>query len=78
MMASHYDDGQPGCKTSEEVNKPFRNNWDPTSYWQCSVQGEPATKQKCPSSQVFLDSSRKCVNIWEWVWTDPVPPPSKP
>ncbi|XP_017845391.1 uncharacterized protein LOC108601926 [Drosophila busckii] len=78
-MANAYDgDGQPGCKTQEELDiGVFRDNWDPSSYWKCETMDEPATKVRCPTESGFMDSLKDCVNWEEWQWEKPVAPPSE-
>ncbi|KAH8359118.1 hypothetical protein KR093_004463 [Drosophila rubida] len=78
-LASAYDgDGQPGCKTQEELDIGiFRDNWDSTSFWKCKELNEPATKVRCPDETGFMDSLKNCVSWDEWQWEKPVAPPSE-
>ncbi|XP_037948907.1 uncharacterized protein LOC119680255 [Teleopsis dalmanni] len=71
-------DGEPGCQTLEEVNKMYRNYWDPTAYWKCESQGKVASRGRCPTSELFMDTKGKCVHYAEWHWTEPTIPPSRP
>ncbi|CAD7082264.1 unnamed protein product [Hermetia illucens] len=72
-----HGNGQPGCKTAEELGRLWRNNWDPTAYWKCEAAGQPAKLVRC-SGQAFSDAEQKCVDWSCWVWTPPCDPPSKP
>ncbi|XP_055853631.1 uncharacterized protein LOC129917237 [Episyrphus balteatus] len=74
-----HDDGQPGCKTPEELEVVnYRNHWDPTRYWSCTQKGQSAVSVRCPDGQAWLDSQKKCVDWENWNWEEPVHPPSKP
>ncbi|XP_075167857.1 uncharacterized protein LOC142240001 [Haematobia irritans] len=72
------DRGQPGCKTLEEINKSFSHMWDPTTYWECQAQGQPAKLKRCPQSQLFSGTKGKCVHYTEWEWSEYREPPSRP
>lgn len=56
----------------------YRNNWDPTAYWVCTVQNQPAAAFRCPTSFGFLESAGTCVPFDTWEWTPPCVPPSQP
>ncbi|XP_037954546.1 uncharacterized protein LOC119684559 [Teleopsis dalmanni] len=76
---SHIEhNGEPGCKTSAEENHLYRNTWDPTSYWECELQGQPAKIRRCKPNKLFSDKFGKCVNWQDWEWTEPKEPPSRP
>lgn len=74
----HEHNGEPGCKGLEEVNRMFRNFWDPTAYWVCEKQGTRASLQRCPNSQLYSEELGRCIHYAEWTWTDPKEPPSRP
>lgn len=78
-LADVYNgDGQPGCKTQEELDiGVFRDNWDPTAYWKCEILNEPASKLRCPSETGFIESLKDCVSWEDWKWEKPVPPLSE-
>ncbi|KAH8417770.1 hypothetical protein KR222_005686 [Zaprionus bogoriensis] len=78
-LANAYEgDGQPGCKTAEELDiAVFRDNWDPTSYWKCSTLNEPAARLRCPNEMGFVDSVKDCVSWDDWKWEKPVAPISE-
>lgn len=76
-----YDsqDGQPGCTTDIEMCKTlWRNNWDPTKYWECTQRGTPGVLRSCPSSEQFYEPILECVSKDIWRWTPMCDPPSKP
>ncbi|GAB0099608.1 Chitin binding domain [Sergentomyia squamirostris] len=78
-VPNDHTNGQPGCKTPEEVEtRVWRNNWDPTRYWVCEVQGQAAAEALCPPEQGFLTEVRGCVPWADWEWVQPVAPPSRP
>ncbi|CAD7082263.1 unnamed protein product [Hermetia illucens] len=72
-----HGDGQPGCKTEEELGRLWRNNWDPTAYWQCEEANQPAKLVRCPGL-AFSQNEQECVDWSSWEWTPPCDPPSKP
>ncbi|KAH8306305.1 hypothetical protein KR018_007188 [Drosophila ironensis] len=75
---SHEHSGEPGCQGLEEVNRMFRNFWDPTAYWVCDKQGTRARLQRCPQSQLYSEELGRCVHYADWAWTEPKEPPSRP
>ncbi|XP_017492393.1 PREDICTED: uncharacterized protein LOC108380533 [Rhagoletis zephyria] len=77
-MVRIEDNGEPGCKTSAEVNQRFRNFEDPTSYWQCGLQGEPAKAVRCEPNKLYSEEEQKCIFWKNWHWMDPKEPPSRP
>ncbi|KAH8312825.1 hypothetical protein KR044_013100 [Drosophila immigrans] len=78
LTNAYNGDGQPGCKTQEELDIGlFRDNWDATSFWKCNELNEPASKVRCPDEMGFMDSLKDCV-VWDdWKWEKPVAPPSE-
>jgi len=78
LTNAYHGDGQPGCKTQEELDiGVYRDNWDPTSYWKCENLNEPASKVRCPDEMGFMDSLKDCVVWEEWKWEKPIAPPSE-
>ncbi|XP_030370600.1 uncharacterized protein LOC115621176 [Scaptodrosophila lebanonensis] len=78
LTSAYNGDGQPGCRTQEEVDIGiFRDNWDATSYWKCEKLNEPASRWRCPSETGFMDSLKDCVNWDEWKWEKPAAPLSE-
>jgi hypothetical protein len=76
-QACEYDhgDGRPAC-IQAEMNRPWRNNWDPVHYWECLTLNTPAVAVRCPNEHLFLESALTCVPWSQWVWTPPCNPPS--
>jgi hypothetical protein len=70
-----HGNGQPLC-IQEEMDRLWRNNWDPTRFWQCVTLNTPATMVICPTDSGFLESAQQCVSWSEWEWTFPCNPPS--
>lgn len=72
--------GQPGCQTDEEMNtRDWRNNWDPTRFWRCENRNVNAAVVRCEDIMGFPSgfmSGRGCVDWEDWVWVQPVNPPS--
>ncbi|KAJ6645326.1 F-box-like/WD repeat-containing protein ebi [Pseudolycoriella hygida] len=68
-----YGNGQPKCNDAAELNRLWRNNWDPTSYFQCVTQGLPASLVRCKGA--FIESAQRCGDWLEWVWQTPFDPP---
>ncbi|GAB0099610.1 hypothetical protein DMENIID0001_154970 [Sergentomyia squamirostris] len=79
-----HTNGQPGCRTAEEVaTRVWRNNWDPTRFWVCETQGQAAVVELCPQvpglgSLAFMTSRGECVPWSEWDHEFPLAPPSRP
>jgi hypothetical protein len=70
-----HGDGRPAC-IQEEMNRPWRNNWDPVHYWVCINENSPAVSMSCPTDHGFLESALECVPWSQWYWTQPCNPPS--
>lgn len=70
----HEHNGEPSCQGLDEVNRMFRNYWDPTAYWVCDKQGTRARLQRCPQSQLYSEELGRCVHYADWAWTDPKEP----
>lgn len=71
--------GQPGCKSEQEIqDKYYGNFYDPTSYWVCSELNKDATLERCNDMTAFLPSQRKCVSWDDWAWEAPIAPLSNP
>nr|NP_001287546.1 uncharacterized protein Dmel_CG14246, isoform B [Drosophila melanogaster]NP_001287547.1 uncharacterized protein Dmel_CG14246, isoform C [Drosophila melanogaster]NP_652260.1 uncharacterized protein Dmel_CG14246, isoform A [Drosophila melanogaster]AAF56621.1 uncharacterized protein Dmel_CG14246, isoform A [Drosophila melanogaster]AHN57545.1 uncharacterized protein Dmel_CG14246, isoform B [Drosophila melanogaster]AHN57546.1 uncharacterized protein Dmel_CG14246, isoform C [Drosophila melanogast len=91
-MSGRDYNGEPGCRSAEELGQSYRHFWDPTAYWQCggkSMEEErerdrdwererPAQLQRCPANELFYDRERRCVKWKHWQWTEPQDPPTKP
>lgn len=88
VLAAAYDgNGQPGCKTPEELspNPKWRNNWDPSAFWECVTLGEAAEPRRCEevsekgSEKVAFDAlTQECVTWAEWKWSETEAPLSYP
>ncbi|EDV95039.1 GH23828 [Drosophila grimshawi] len=79
QKSKYYEhDGEPGCQGLDEVNRMFRNFWDPTAYWVCDKQGTKARLNRCRQSQLYSEELGRCVHYAEWSWTEPKEPPSRP
>ncbi|XP_022214488.1 uncharacterized protein LOC111068966 [Drosophila obscura] len=74
----HEHSGEPGCQGLEEMNRMFRNFWDPTAFWVCDKQGTRARLQHCPKSQLYSEELGRCVHYADWSWSDFKEPPSRP
>ncbi|EDW45238.1 uncharacterized protein LOC6617173 [Drosophila sechellia] len=70
----HEHNGEPSCQGLDEVNRMFRNYWDPTAYWVCDKQGTRARLQRCPQAQLYSEELGRCVHYADWAWTDPKEP----
>ncbi|XP_035787091.1 uncharacterized protein LOC118464110 [Anopheles albimanus] len=70
-------DGQPLCNAAETTQRLWRNNWDPTAYWECETSGTPATYRRCPTEGMFDSTTRTCINWFDWEWTPTCKPPSR-
>ncbi|XP_065074827.1 uncharacterized protein LOC135698678 [Ochlerotatus camptorhynchus] len=68
--------GQPQCNAEEMTQRFWRNNWDPTAYWDCETANTPATARRCPTEGMFDSATLTCINWSEWVWTETCMPPS--
>ncbi|XP_017131054.1 uncharacterized protein LOC108148528 [Drosophila elegans] len=84
-MSGRDYNGEPGCRSPEELHQSFRHFWDPTAYWQCDGVGKGAGERDhsaqlhhCPANELFYDRERKCVKWKDWQWTEPQDPPTKP
>ena len=79
-MVAANGNGRPGCQTTEEMTvRDWRNNWDPTAFWRCEVQGQAATHMRCEEvhgTQLGFMSGRGCVPWDQWVWEPTSNPPS--
>ncbi|XP_030370806.1 uncharacterized protein LOC115625637 [Scaptodrosophila lebanonensis] len=73
------DNGEPGCKTTDERHQRFRHFWDPSAYWQCgATPDQPAQIKHCASNELYYDVAKSCVKWKDWKWTEPQEPPTKP
>ncbi|XP_046802577.1 uncharacterized protein LOC124418876 isoform X2 [Lucilia cuprina] len=73
VLACNPDgNNQPEC-TSNNLNVPIRNFWDPTHYWLCKSAGAVAESVRCPDSQGFDSAKGECVSFDVWQWTEPCP-----
>uniref|UniRef100_A0A182JSX1 DEP domain-containing protein n=1 Tax=Anopheles christyi TaxID=43041 RepID=A0A182JSX1_9DIPT len=70
-------DGQPLCNAEELTARLWRNNWDPTAYWECETANTPATYRRCPTEGMFNGATRTCINWFDWEWTPTCKPPSR-
>ncbi|XP_058067368.1 uncharacterized protein LOC131216805 [Anopheles bellator] len=70
-------DGQPLCNAAEVPLQFWRNNWDPTAYWECTTTGTAATYRRCPTEGMFDSATRTCINWFNWEWTPTCKPPSR-
>uniref|UniRef100_A0A182P130 DEP domain-containing protein n=1 Tax=Anopheles epiroticus TaxID=199890 RepID=A0A182P130_9DIPT len=70
-------DGQPLCNAEEMTARLWRNNWDPTAYWECETANTPATYRRCPTEGMFNGATRTCINWFDWEWTPTCKPPSR-
>ncbi|EDV53513.1 uncharacterized protein LOC6555236 [Drosophila erecta] len=84
-MSGRDYNGEPGCRSAEELGQSYRHFWDPTAYWQCGGKAErerdrerPAQLHRCPANELFYDRERRCVKWKDWQWTEPQDPPTKP
>ncbi|XP_050072839.1 uncharacterized protein LOC126560931 [Anopheles maculipalpis] len=69
-------DGRPLCNAAEVTARLWRNNWDPTAYWECTTVGVAAVARRCPTEGMFDSATRTCINWFDWVWTPTCKPPS--
>jgi hypothetical protein len=70
-----HGNGRPAC-ISEETDRLWRNNWDPTRFWVCLSEGAAAEEMICETGTGFLDAAQTCVDWSEWKFTLPCNPPS--
>lgn len=70
----NHGNGRPGCRTSHEFTRKWRNNWDPLRYWKCTEFG--AVSYVCPIETMYQDLKQCCVRWNHWVWTPPFDPPT--
>ncbi|XP_019530863.3 uncharacterized protein LOC109402619 [Aedes albopictus] len=68
--------GQPACNAEEMTQRFWRNNWDPTAYWECVTAGTAATARRCPTEGMFDSATLTCIRWDLWVWTPTCKPPS--
>lgn len=68
--------GQPACNAAEVAQRFWRNNWDPTAYWECVTAGTAATARRCPTEGMFDSATLTCIRWDQWVWTETCKPPS--
>lgn len=84
LVAAQYDhgDGRPGCRTQGELNtREWRNNFDPTAFWICETLNVAARHERCESVHgrpMGFMTGAGCVEWENWVWVEPVNPPSQP
>ncbi|EDW98594.1 uncharacterized protein LOC6538358 [Drosophila yakuba] len=87
-MSGRDYNGEPGCRSPEELGQIYRHFWDPTAYWHCESgkskeeqerdRNRPAQLHRCPANELFYDRERRCVKWKDWQWTEPQDPPTKP
>lgn len=70
-------DGQPGCRTAYELSRLWRNNFEISLYWECTVIGRDADPRVCPPGTAFQDQWQTCVPMSTFEWTPPYDPPSR-
>ncbi|EDS31495.1 conserved hypothetical protein [Culex quinquefasciatus] len=70
-------DGRPDCNAAEMTARLWRNNWDPTAFWECTTANSPAEPRRCPTEGMFSEATRTCINWADWAWTPTCRPPSK-
>ncbi|XP_075154900.1 uncharacterized protein LOC142228374 [Haematobia irritans] len=63
---------EPTC-TSDNLNTPIRNFWDPTAYWMCKSAGAKAELVRCDTELLFDSAQGKCIFYSDWTWTYPCP-----
>nr|XP_019565312.1 uncharacterized protein LOC109433336 [Aedes albopictus] len=69
-------DGRPACNAEEMTQGRWRNNWDPTAFWQCTTANTAATLVRCPTEGMFDPTTLTCINWFDWVWQPTCKPPS--
>ncbi|XP_055618332.1 uncharacterized protein LOC129763370 [Toxorhynchites rutilus septentrionalis] len=69
-------DGRPNCIAVELEQRLWRNNADPTAFWECETLNVPATARRCASEEMFYVVPLRCVPHTEWEWTPTCKPPS--
>ncbi|XP_060666101.1 uncharacterized protein LOC132798307 [Drosophila nasuta] len=61
-------EGIPDCASllGDAAGTPYRNNWDPTHYFECD--GSTVVREACGLGTGYVESSKTCVNwtVWEW------------
>lgn len=74
IVYTHGHNGRPGCQTIEEINRPWRNNFDPTRFWFCIEIGANAIEISCPTGSGFISENLMCVPWSTWTWLTPYDP----
>lgn len=67
-----HSDGRPACVSEREMNRKWRNNWDPLRYWECD--GYRAVSYVCPLEYMYFDDLQICVHWTHWHYTRPYDP----
>lgn len=70
-----HGNGRPACNRPEEMNRKWRNNWDPLRYWVC--HGNRAVSYVCPTEYLYFDNSQCCIHWAYWYHLRPYDPPSQ-
>jgi hypothetical protein len=70
----NHGNGRPACRTSEELGRKWRNNWDPQRYWVC--HGNQAVSYVCPTEHLFFEKAQCCIHWFYWYHTTPRDPPT--
>lgn len=76
-VVQSYSAGRPTCTHPDEFMRLWRNNWDPTRYWDCNQRDEVgAGSIVCTNGMLFSDSHQMCVKAEEWRWSGLFDPPT--
>lgn len=67
-----HGNGRPTCTRPEELNRKWRNNWDPIRYWVC--HGNRAVSYVCPTEYLYFDNSQCCIHWANWYHLRPYDP----
>lgn len=78
MPGDRPTNGQPGCKTEEEIQQRYHTNTDdPTWYWECPGLNQLAICRQCPDDNIF--KAGQCTKIDnDDLWTNVSEPKSSP